>query len=116
MIKAEQVMPSRQDLKKIAKKEMKARVKEIRAGRVIKRRYAPSTQKKRRRYGLRTDRVNLTGNRKYSGKSWRLLASWRVRIKDDRTVLIVWSRNEAANIHDAHVRRYGEYLKANKRG
>jgi hypothetical protein len=111
MLKPQDFQLEPAELKKIAKKHMKERVKAIRAGRVIRRRYATSTAVKRRRYGLRTDRVNLTGNRRYSGKSWRLLDSWRVRVDSSKRVSIVWTRNEATVIYDAQVRRYGRFLK-----
>lgn len=111
MLKIEDLLPEPSELKKLAKRDMKRRVKAIRSGKVIKRKYADSTAKRRRRYGLRVDRVNLTGNRRYSRKSWRLLDSWRVNIKDRKTVVITWTRQEAATIYDAHVRRYGEFLR-----
>lgn len=104
-------MPDRTELKKIAKKHMKERVQAIQSGKVIRRKYADSTERRRRRYGLRTDTVNLTGNRAYSNKSWRLLGSWRVRVDTNRKVSIIWTRQEAAIIYDAQVRRYGEFLK-----
>lgn len=111
MIKIEDIRPDAQQLKKIAKKEIKRRVRAIKAGKVIKRRYAKSTAKKRRRYGLRVDKVNLFGNRSYSGKSWRLLNSWAVKIVSAKKVSMIWTRSEAARIYDHLTIRYGRFLK-----
>jgi len=111
MIKIEDIRPSAQELKKIAQKHIKKQVKAIRAGKVIKRRYAASTAKKRRKYGLRVDKVNLTGNKSYDGKSWRLLNSWSIKIVSATKVSMIWTRSEAARIYDHLVIRYGNFLK-----
>lgn len=111
MIKASQLQLSTRQLKAIATKSMKKTVANIKAGRVIKRKYADSTKRKRRKYGLKTSKVDLTGNRGYSGKSWRLLNSWKVVSKGPNKVSIVWTRVRAATIYSHLTRLYGRVIR-----
>lgn len=105
------VRPSAKHMMKIAESEMRKKVKRVRSGKAIRRRYAPSTEAKRRKYGLRTSSVNLYGNSQYSNKNWRMLDSWRVKRKDNKTVVIEWTFDEAARLYDYHVRIFGNFLK-----
>lgn len=105
-----------QKAKRIATLIMKQKVANIRAGKVIKRKYKKVTQERRKRYGLQTSYVDLTGNRKYSNKSWRLLDSWKVMDirytpKAKKAKIIIRFTKELANtIYTAQVKRYGKFL------
>lgn len=90
---------------------MQKKVKRIRSGKVIKRGYSKYTIKARKSFGLQTKYVDLTGNRLYSKKSWRLLDSWKVRFKKKDTVVVEWTKNEAATLYGYHVKRYGPVFK-----
>lgn len=105
MIKLRDIMPD-SVIKKIAEDTIKKRVKEIRAGRVITRAYRPSTVKKRRKHGLQTAHIDLTGNLGYSKHPWRLLDSWHVQVVD-KTIHIRWNYPEAERIYGYTVRRFG---------
>jgi len=82
----------------------------IKQGRVIRRKYAASTIKKRKKYGLPTSSVRLYGSSGYSGKSWRLLENWKTVIQGDK-VVIIWKTQNAARLAEYHIRRYGNIFK-----
>lgn len=100
--------PTPKKMERIAKRVMSERVAAIRAGRVIRRGYADSTQRARRRAGLQTQHVDLTGNRAYSRKSWRLLDSWRVANLSSHRSVVVWTHPDAPRLYETHRRRYGK--------
>jgi len=96
------------DMKEIAEEWMAIRVGEVRRGKIIRKKYKPSTIRRRRRFGLQTAFVDLTGNRKYSRKQWRLLEQFQARALSNSKAVIEWKRNDAATLYGYHVRRYGK--------
>ena len=111
MIKIAKIRYGKSELKKIANNIMQKKIKNIRKGRVIREKYKKSTANKRRKYGLQTKYVDLTGSNAYSRKSWRLLDSIDVVVRSNRNVVAIWTRGEASLIYEHHVRRYGSFLK-----
>lgn len=101
---------SDKQLADIATNVVKEQVADIRAGKVITRSYSPFTVIKRRKHGLNTSFVDLTGNSTYSGHPWRTLDSWHIIIQGKKAVL-VWNNSEAERIYKEHLRRYGQIFK-----
>ncbi len=128
----------RKNIRDLGRKIMKKKVKRIRAGKVIKRAYAASTKIKRRRAGLQTSHVDLTGNSAYYARSikwksrksesnkkkkernsanqaqkggWRLLDEWKIKITGKKTIVAVWKHKRAKQIYEYQVRRYGEIFR-----
>lgn len=82
---------------------------DIKSGNVISEPYAASTAKRRRRYGLPTDKVRLYGSNAYSRRSYRLLTvknvKWKLHPKK-RRVSVSWKKTPDADLWRIHRRRY----------
>lgn len=105
----------KKETKEIAKEYMINVVNAIRAGKVLKTtfrryKYAPSTIKRRRKYGLQTKYVDLTGNSSYDGRSKRMLDDWTVKVEKSRVATVSFRSNNSAVIYQHHIRRYGKII------
>lgn len=84
-------------------------VANIRRGKVITRGYKPATRKARKRHGLQTAFIDLTGNKGYSRKGWRLLDSWTVRArKTGRSLVVSWKSTQARTLYGYIQKRFGD--------
>lgn len=85
-------------------------VKNIRTGKVITRRYAARTVKRRRRAGLRTNFVDATGSKAYDGRTTRTLDDWYVRLAGPHRAQIIIRSRESYDIYRRLTKRYGQLI------
>ena len=109
-IKPEQLF-SKKDMRELGEKWWMEQVEKIRNNQsLIKRGYSVVTQKRRERFGLQTSFVDLTGNRRYSKKQWRMLNQGKVSVTKKKEAVVYWKRNDAAKLWKYHLRRYGKII------
>jgi hypothetical protein len=102
-------------LKQISEDIFEQRVRDIKAGRVIKRSYSPYTVAARKRAGLQTSYVDLTGNFIYSKKHWRLFNTkewYQTKVKTYNKFIFRWiPRRAKAKTQFKHLKAiYGDFV------
>lgn len=111
-IKVQDILKDRKQMARLAKQVMLTKIHLIRSGKVIRKKYAKATVKKRKRYGLQTRYVDLTGNNAYSKHPWRMLESYRIVPTSTHSASIVWSRQEARRIYGYMMKKYSDVFAA----
>jgi len=100
-----------EDLKQqIVEDAIAKRVKNIRSGKAIRGKYSYSTKKDRKRHGLQVSYIDLTGNKKYSRKTYRMLDDYSVVKSGKNKYVIKFLHKDSEELHGYHSKRYGKIL------
>lgn len=96
---------------KLATEWLIKRIKDIRSGKVIKKKYMPRTIKLRNKAGLQTSYVDITGNFMYDKKDWRLLDIKNMQLQSKGNIIKVhWIREDASIIYNYLKLKYREII------
>jgi hypothetical protein len=82
-------------MKKFAEDVMKRMVAKIRSGGPISDTYAPSTSKKRKKYGLQIGFIDLTGGPGYSKHATHTLDNYKVNAISNTRAEVIWDGLDA---------------------